>query len=47
MASDETIKIMEEIKGEDNKYFLIQEYIIENNYSLLFKNEVFEVYYVD
>lgn len=45
--SDETIKIMEEIKGEDNKYFLIQEYIIENNYSLLFKNEVFEVYYVD
>lgn len=45
--NSETIKIMEKIKGEDNKYFLIQEYIIENNYSLLFKNEVFEVYYID
>ena len=45
--SAETAEIMEEIKSEDKKYSLIQEYIEKNNYSLVFKSEAFEAYYID
>lgn len=41
-----TKNIMQEIKIKDNKYLLIQKYISENNYSLIYKNESFEVYYI-
>lgn len=44
--NDNTKKIMEEIKIQDNKYHLIQEYMNNNNYLLVYKNESFEVYYI-
>lgn len=39
-----TIDIMEQIRKDDNKYRLLEEYIKDNNYNLVFQNEMFEVY---
>lgn len=41
-----TVEIMNEIKSNDDKYYLIKDYINSNKYSLVFSNNEFEVYSV-